>query len=100
MKGQIESEVRNAYLDLQTATSQVELAQKNLDVAKDTLVLARQRFEAGITDAVEVVQTEQTVASAQLDYINSVFAHNLAKLSLARAMGGASESLPQFLKLH
>jgi hypothetical protein len=29
----------------------------------------------------------------------SVFAHNLAKLSLARAIGGAAESLPQFLKL-
>jgi outer membrane protein TolC len=99
LKSSVESEVRNAFLDLQTAASQVEVAQKNLDVSKDTLVLTRQRFEAGVTDAVEVVQTEQTVASAQLDYINSVFAHNLAKLSLARAVGGASESLPQFLKL-
>ena len=99
LKGLIESEIRNAYLDLQTAASQVELAQKNLDVTKQTLDLTRQRFDAGVTDAVEVVQTQQTVASAQLDYINSLFAHNLAKLSLARAMGGTAESLPQFLKL-
>ncbi len=99
LKSLIESEVRNAYLDLQTAASQVELAQKNLDVTKQTLDLTRQRFEAGVTDAVEVVQTQQTVASAQLDYINSLFAHNLAKLSLARAMGGTAENLPQFLKL-
>jgi outer membrane protein TolC len=77
----------------------VELAQKNLDVTKQTLDLTRQRFDAGVTDAVEVVQTQQTVASAQLDYINSLFAHNLAKLSLARAMGGTAESLSQFLKL-
>jgi outer membrane protein TolC len=99
LRSSIESEVRNAFLDLRTAASQVEVAQKNLDVSKDTLSLTRQRFEAGVTDAVEVVQTEQTVASAELDYINSVFAHNLAKLSLARAVGGASESLPSFLKL-
>ncbi len=77
----------------------MELAQKNLDVTKETLDLTRQRFEAGVTDSVEVVQAEQTVASAQLDYINSLFAHNIAKLSLARAVGGAAQSLPQFLKL-
>ena len=39
------------------------------------------------------------VATAELDYINSVFAHNVAKLSLARAVGGASANLEQFLKL-
>jgi hypothetical protein len=33
-----------------------------------------------------------------LDVINSVFAHNLAKLSLAREMGHASEQLPTLLK--
>ena len=61
--------------------------------------LTRQRFDAGVTDTVEVVQTEETVASAQLDYINSVFAHNVAKLSLARAIGATSGDLSQFLKL-
>jgi outer membrane protein TolC len=59
----------------------------------------RQRFDAGVTDNVEVVQAQESVAGAELDYINSVFAHNLAKLSLARAIGGAAESLGQFLKL-
>ena len=99
LKSSIEGQVRNAYLDLQTATSQVDVAKTNLDVSQQTLVLARQRFDAGVTDAVEVVQTEQTVASAQLDYINSVFAHNVAKLSLARAIGATSNNLEEFLKL-
>ena len=99
LKGSIEGEVRNAYLDLQTATSQVDLAKTNLAVSQETLVLARQRFDAGVTDAVEVVQTQQTVATAQLDYINSVFAHNVAKLSLARAMGDTADNLAKFLKL-
>ena len=56
LKSSIESEVRNALLDLQTATSQVELAQQNLDVTRETLDLTRQRFDAGVTDSVEVVQ--------------------------------------------
>ena len=99
LKSSIQGQVRNAYLDLQTATSQVDVAKTNLDVSQQTLVLARQRFDAGVTDAVEVVQTEQTVATAQLDYINSVFAHNVAKLSLARAIGATSNNLAEFLKL-
>jgi outer membrane protein TolC len=97
-KAQIESDVRNAYLDLQAAASQVEVAQKNREVTRQSLALTRQRFEAGVTDNVEVVESEEAVASADLDYINAVFAHNLAKLSLARAMGRAEESLPNLLQ--
>ncbi len=99
LKGQIEGEVRNAYLDLQAATSQVELAQENIQVSQQTLGQMRTRLEAGVSNNVEVVQSQETVSGAQLDYINSVFAHNLAKLSLARALGNAADSLPQFLSL-
>ena len=99
LRSRVESEVRNAFLDLQTATSQVEVSRQNLDVTRETLTLTRQRFDAGITDSVEVSQAQSSVASAELDYINSVFAHNVAKLSLARAAGGSAESLARFLKL-
>jgi outer membrane protein TolC len=95
----VESDVRNAYLDLRAATGQVEVARKNLDVTRETLALTRQRFEAGVTDSVEVSQAQASVASAELDYINSVFAHNVAKLSLARAAGGTAESLSRFLNV-
>jgi outer membrane protein TolC len=96
-RGRIESDVRNAFLDLQAATSQVDVAQKNLQVSQETLDLTRQKFDAGVSDNVAVVQSQDSVASAQLDYINSIFAHNVAKLSLARAVGRATESWPRFL---
>jgi len=99
VRGRIETEVRNAYLDLQAATSQVDVAQKNVQASTQNLELTRQRFEAGVSDNVEVVQSQEGLSSAQLDYINSVFAHNLAKLSLARAIGKAAANLSQFLKL-
>ncbi|MBV9038206.1 MAG: TolC family protein, partial [Acidobacteriaceae bacterium] len=98
-RSRIESEVRNALFDLQAATNQVEVSRNNRQVARETLQLTRQRFEAGVTDTVEVVQSEASVASADLDYITSLFAHNLAKLSLARALGNTETRLPQFLKL-
>lgn len=96
---QIEGDVRKAYLDVEAASSQVEVAQRNQEVARQTLDLTRQRFEAGISDNVEVVQAQEAAAVAALDYINSVFAHNLAKLSLARAVGVAADRLPDFLTL-
>lgn len=99
VKGRIESEVRNAYFDLQASVSQVEVARKNITVATQNLDLTRQRFEAGVSDNVEVVQSQEALSTANTDYINSVFSHNLAKLSLARAIGRAAESLPQFLKI-
>ncbi|MGA2114413.1 MAG: TolC family protein [Bryobacteraceae bacterium] len=97
-RGQVEAEVRQAYLDLEAAASQVEVASKNLQVARETLEMTRARMEAGIINTVEVVQAQQTLASAQLDLIDSVFAHNLAKLSLARALGHATDRLPTLLQ--
>jgi outer membrane protein TolC len=75
------------------------VAQRNIHVTEEALDLTRQRYEAGIIDNVEVVQAQELVTSAKLDYINSVFAHNAAKLSLARAVGRAAENLPHFLSV-
>jgi outer membrane protein TolC len=97
-RGQIEAEIREVYLDMEAAAGQVEVARKNVQVAQETLEMARARMQAGVINTVEVVQAQQTVSSAQLDLINSVFAHNLAKLSLARELGHATEQLPTLLK--
>jgi outer membrane protein TolC len=99
VRGRIEADVRDAFLDLRTAANQLEVARNNQKVARETLALTRQRFEAGITDAVEVTQAQESVVSADLDYITSVFAHNLSKVALARATGRAEERLGQFLQM-
>lgn len=96
-KSQVESEVRTAYLDLQAAASQVDLAKQNLDLNHETLGQTRDKYATGVNSNVEVVQSQESVSGAQLDYIDSIFAHNLAKLSLARAMGGTADKLAQFL---
>jgi outer membrane protein TolC len=98
-RSQVESDVRTAYLDMVAAANQVEVAQQNLDVNHQTLGQTRVKFESGVSTNVEVVQSQESVSSAQLDYIDSIFAHNLAKLSLARALGGAADKLAQFLNV-
>jgi len=99
LRGQVEADVREAYLDLEAANSQVEVARENIQVTQENLTLTRQRFDAGVADNVAVVQAQESIATADLDYINSVFAHNVAKLSLARAVGQAAEHLAEFLKV-
>ncbi|MGB9514489.1 MAG: TolC family protein, partial [Candidatus Acidiferrum sp.] len=99
LKGQIESDVRSAFLDLQAAASQVEVAQKNLEVSREAAELTHQKLVAGVSTTVDYTQAQESTTTAQFDYINAVFAHNIAKLSLARAMGRAAKELPEFLKL-
>jgi outer membrane protein TolC len=99
LRGRVESDVRNAFLDLEAASSQLDLTRNNQEVARETLRLAREKFDAGVSDSVEVVQSQEALASADLDYITALFAHNLAKLSLARAMGHAEQKLPTYLSI-
>jgi outer membrane protein TolC len=98
-QGQVEADVRNAYRDLEAAASQVQVARQNIDLMGQTLHQTHQRFEAGMSENIEVVQAQESVAGANLDYIDSVFAHNLAKLSLARALGNTADKLGEFLKV-
>jgi outer membrane protein TolC len=99
LKAEIEADIRRAYVDLQAAARQIEVADANVRLSTETLALTRQRFEAGVSDNLSVVQSQESVAVAELDRINSIFAHNLAKLTLARAMGRADEDLTQFLRV-
>jgi outer membrane protein TolC len=98
LTNQVEGDIRKTYLDLQATKSQVDLAEQNLKVSRESLDLTRQRFEAGVTDNVEVVQAQESVATADLDYINSVFAYNVAKLNLARQLGQADSHVAELLK--
>jgi outer membrane protein TolC len=99
LRGRIDYEVRNALLDLQSAADQVAVAKTNVDLATETLVEARDRFGAGVTDNIEVVQAQQLLASANENYIGSLNAHNGAKIALATALGVAEEGVPQYLNL-
>jgi len=97
-RGQVEQQVRNALIELETAIGQVRLSTSNRAYAAETLTEARDRFSAGVATTLEVVQAQQQVAGAESDYISSLFSLNLAKLTLARASGEAETALPDLLK--
>jgi len=99
LRSRIDYEVRAAMLDLKSAADQVEVARSSVDLAGQTLAQARDRFAAGVTDNLEVVQAQEAVAAANENYISSLYAHNLAKISLVRAMGYAEEGVRRYLQM-
>jgi outer membrane protein TolC len=98
LRGRIDFEVRASLLDLSSAAEQVEVARSSVDLAEQTLAQSEDRFTAGIADNLEVVQAQESVASAHETYIQSLYAHNLAKIELARSIGDAEQGVKRYLK--
>ena len=98
LRARIEYEVRAALLDLHAADDRVRVARSAADLAGQQLTQAQDRFTAGVTSNLEVVQAQETVATATDNYLSALYAHNLAKISLARAIGLAEERGRQLLR--
>lgn len=98
LRAQIESDVRTALLNLQSSADRVKVARSNIDLADQTLIQSSDRFSAGVTDSVEVVQSQEAVSSAHEQYISSLYSYNLAKISLVRAMGIAEQGVKEYFR--
>jgi outer membrane protein TolC len=98
LRAQIDADVRVALLNVESAEQEVAVAQSNIDLADQTLGQAQDRFRAGVTDTIEVVQAQEAVASAHESYISSLYRDNYAKISLARALGVAEEGVKEYFK--
>jgi outer membrane protein TolC len=99
LRGQIEYQVRTALLDLRSSAEQMVVARDNLDLANQTLLQARDRFSAGVSDTVEVVQAQELVATANDTLISAVFTNDAAKVALARALGGTEQVIHTLLEV-
>jgi outer membrane protein TolC len=93
---QVEADVRDALLDIASAEQQVLVAQSSVALAAEALSEAQQRYANGVSDNLAVSQAQQSVAQANDQLVTSLYRHNLAKLSLARALG-AGENYKNFL---
>jgi outer membrane protein TolC len=94
---QVNADVRDAILDIQTAAKLVEAARSNVDLAHEALSEAQQRFKAGVADTLPVSQALATEEQANDQYISALYQHNIAKLDLARALGVAASSSKTYL---
>jgi outer membrane protein TolC len=98
LESRVGYQVRQTFIDLSAAEDQVGVAAKNVELARETLRQAQDRFTSEVADTIEVVQAQQTVEQAENDLISTIHEHNLAKAALARTIGDAENNIPQFLK--
>jgi outer membrane protein TolC len=87
----IETDARQAILDLASARQQVELAGTRVRLAEQELSQARERFKAGVTGSVETTTAQGSVISARDALIQAHVAYGTARIATYRALGVLSE---------
>ena len=97
LRNKIAYQVRTAFLDLKSSEDQVRVAEKTEVLAHEQLKEAQDRFAAGVVNSLEVVQSQEAVATADENYISSLYRYNVAKASLARALGLAQEAFKEMM---
>ena len=97
LRNRIEVDVRSALLDVNTSAQQVSVAQSSIGLAAEQLKQSQDRFAAGVAGTLDVVQSQEAVATANESYIQALYLNNVAKLTLARALGVAEEQTRAFL---
>jgi len=93
----IEEDLRKAVLDLQSTANQVDVTEAALDLAQRELTLVQDRFRNGVSDNVEVVSAQTTLAGAQDDRIMALARHADAGMALARALGSTETNYLTYL---
>ena len=94
---EIEQELRTALLNLDSTESQVTLTEAALHLAERELSLAQDRFRNGVTDNIEVVTAQASLASAQDDRITALAQHADAVMALVRSLGGTEKIYQTYL---
>jgi len=97
-RSRIYYEVQAVFLDLEASQDRVKVADGAMGLAQQQLQQARDRFAAGVAGNIDVVQAQEALARATDDRIESLFSLNMAKASLARAVGAAESGYSQFLR--
>jgi outer membrane protein TolC len=97
LKIQIDQQLRDSILDVQSATELVKVSQSNVELARKELEQTTDRFQAGVDDNLPVVQAQATLADAETNLVNTTSQHNQAKLGLARNLGIVDTQYATFL---
>ena len=94
LKQQIELDVRLSLDGLRSAEDQVKVAREGLELAASELTQARRRYDAGVTDSLEVTDAQTRLERARDNETQALYNYNVARIDLAQAMGNMRRSIP------
>src|ERR1700682_222584 len=87
LRNQIALDVKTALINLDSARSQVKVANLGVQLSKEEVDQARDRFNAGVANNIEVIQAQDSLARANDNQIAALYRFNQARADLARAIG-------------
>ncbi|MEO8372566.1 MAG: TolC family protein [Candidatus Solibacter sp.] len=87
LRNRVAFEVKTALAQLSSARSEVDVAKLGVDLARQEVEQSRDRFQAGVTNNVEVVQAQDVLARANDNQIAALYRYNQARADVARSAG-------------
>ncbi len=93
---QVELDVRLALDAVHSAEAQVNAAREGLALAERELESARRRYEAGITNSIEITDAQTRLQRARDNQVSALYAHNLARIDLSTSMGKIQDLVSSF----
>jgi len=75
----------------------LHVCEESRELANQELTQARDRFAAGVANNLEVVQAQQSVTTADEQYIDALLGYDVAKAVLARSLGDAEAAVQRIL---
>ena len=95
LEQQIELDVRLALDSFRSAKAQVQTAQDGLALAQNEVAQAQRRYQAGVTNSIEVTDAQTRLDRARDNQIAALYNYNLARIDLATATGTIAEYVNQ-----
>jgi outer membrane protein len=87
LRNVIALQARVSAAQLEAARNEVEVSNLGFKLANETVSQARDRFEAGVANNVEVVTAQDGLARASDNQIAALYRYNQARADMARAFG-------------
>ena len=87
VKDNVYFNVKKNYIDLLTAMEEINIAKLALDQAKEQYRQVTGRYKAGVGDAIELKDGENTYLNARLDFYNAMLNYNVYAASLEKEIG-------------
>jgi outer membrane protein TolC len=87
LRNQIALDVKTSLLNLQSARNEVEVANLGVQLAKEEVDQARDRFKAGVANNIEVISAQDSLSRANDNQIAALYRFNQARADFARAVG-------------
>ena len=84
---QIALEVKTAIAQLGSARHEVEVATLGVKLAQEEVIQARDRFQAGVVNNIEVITAQDELARANDNQIVALYRYNQSRADLAHAIG-------------